>query len=1220
VLAQEQESPAQRQEQPLVNVQRNESIAQQQTTGISAKTTESVVVNFSTLASREALAPAPYKEPKVIREPGPAPRHKTVSVEDGAVLEEERPGIAYAPPEPLAPSPAASSSFKALEDNNTVIPPDTHGAVGPNHLMVVHNTQIRIQTRAGATISTVSLDSFWSTVPGPWAFGGGPNTFDPKVLYDPYNNRWMFTVTADAAETTSAVLIAVSLTSDPTGNWRLFRADADWSNSTWADYPSIGFNKNWIVVTVNMFELPPYQSFTGTHIYVFNKDSLYNSSTGSYTEFSDPLGATMAPAITYDNTLETMYLVEDYDGHRQLRLSSLTGTPASPAYTPSNIYPTAPEAGAWKSYPPGRSDFAPQLGSTRMIQTNDSRIQNVVYRNGSLWFAHTIFLPGSGTPTYSAVQWWELDPSGAIKQRGRVEDAAGQMFYAFPSIAVNKNNDVLIGYSRFSSQQYASANYSFRAGTDPVNTLRADAILKAGSAPYDKDFGSGRNRWGDYSSTVVDPLNDLDMWTIQEHSAPTSGGYTRWGTWWGRIGPATQVPLIQRGTVTATDGGTDPDTLIEPGENDNKLSVQLKNTGNGAATAISGKLTTSTAGVTITTDTSAYPNLAATTGVGTNTTPFAFNVASTVPCGQFISFTLTITYTGGGGPTVFVFTIPTGKAGVAVTKPRTGEAVAIPDKTSAGVNIPLVVSGFTGRISDLNFKFGGTACSTTAGSTTVGLDHTWVGDLVMTLTSPQGTVVTLMNQPGGDFNEGHNFCNTLLDDESAGISIQSVTTAQAPYVGSFKPNTPLSAFDGENPNGTWTLNVSDRAELDTGSVRAFSLIITPYECSMTDVLIQLGTVTATDGGSDPDTLIEPGENGNKLTIQLKNTGNGAATSVSAKLTSATPGVTITTNVSTYPNLAATTGVGTNTTPFAFNVASTVPCGQFITFTLTVTYTGGGSPRTFSFIVPTGKADVAVTRPRTGEAVAIPDNNVTGVNIPLVVSGFTGRISDLNFKFDGTACSTAVGATTVGLDHAWVSNLVVTLKSPQGTSVTIMNRPGGVNNSGHNFCNTMLDDESAGASIQTITTAQAPFTGSFKPNIPLSAFDGQDPNGTWTLNVSDRSAANTGSLRAFSLIITPYACSTTALATPFEVHSGKELASTPSAGGVSAMPLSWVSTNLFPLSEIFCISCVAPQESDVGCFAALTDRSLNLTAFLAGINQTPVQIGDETLRSAFMQKR
>ncbi|MGH8003638.1 MAG: hypothetical protein ACRECJ_02800, partial [Limisphaerales bacterium] len=91
----------------------------------------------------------------------------------------------------------------------------------------------------------------------------------------------------------------------------------------------------------------------------------------------------------------------------------------------------------------------------------------------------------------------------------------------------------LIGYSRFSASQFASGNYSYRASTDPANTLQPDVVLKAGEALYNKTGGGPANRWGDYSHTVVDPLDDKTLWTVQEYAeSPAS----LWGTWWGRIG------------------------------------------------------------------------------------------------------------------------------------------------------------------------------------------------------------------------------------------------------------------------------------------------------------------------------------------------------------------------------------------------------------------------------------------------------------------------------------------------------------------------------------------------------------------------------------------------------------------------------------------------------------------------------------------------------------
>jgi hypothetical protein len=156
-------------------------------------------------------------------------------------------------------------------------------------------------------ISTVSLNTFWQSV-------GAPSVFDPKVLYDPYARRWMFSAGADAFTSRSSVLLAVSQTSDPTGNWFLYRVDADRNNLSWADYPSIGFNKDWIVVTVNMFPIFTGLGFdyTGANIYVFNKTNLYAGSTAQFTLIQDisTIGFTIVPAVTYDDTLPTLHLIE----------------------------------------------------------------------------------------------------------------------------------------------------------------------------------------------------------------------------------------------------------------------------------------------------------------------------------------------------------------------------------------------------------------------------------------------------------------------------------------------------------------------------------------------------------------------------------------------------------------------------------------------------------------------------------------------------------------------------------------------------------------------------------------------------------------------------------------------------------------------------------------------------------------------------------------------
>ena len=288
-------------------------------------------------------------------------------------------------------------------------------------------------------------------------------------------------------------------------------------------------------------------------------------------------------------------------------------------------------------------------------------------------------------------------------------------------------------------------------------------------------------------------------------------------------------PFLELGTVTSTPTSGNGDAYIDPGESAN-IITQLINNGGAGTIGLVGTLSTSTPNVTITSAASNWPTLGPLGGSGSNNTPFTFNLSPAAECGISPEFTLTSSYTNGPlSPQTFTFHVQTGKPGtVPTTTSYPGSPVPIPDDNAAGVNIPFTVSGLS-TISKLVFSIDGTTCTAAAGASTVGIDHSWVGDVVIKLTSPSGTTVTLINHAGGTLNSGNNFCQTVLDD-AAPTSIQNVTVSGAPYTGTFAPASPLAAFNGETANGTWVLNVSDDAFLDTGTVRAFSLITTGFTC------------------------------------------------------------------------------------------------------------------------------------------------------------------------------------------------------------------------------------------------------------------------------------------------------------------------------------------------------------------------------------------------------
>jgi subtilisin-like proprotein convertase family protein len=105
---------------------------------------------------------------------------------------------------------------------------------------------------------------------------------------------------------------------------------------------------------------------------------------------------------------------------------------------------------------------------------------------------------------------------------------------------------------------------------------------------------------------------------------------------------------------------------------------------------------------------------------------------------------------------------------------------------------------------------------------TLDITHTYDADLEVYLVSPTGTRVELFTRVGG---WGADFTGTTLDEEAA----TSIADGAAPFSGTFRPEGLLSSFDGEDPNGTWTLEITDTMTADVGTLNAWSLEIAADE-------------------------------------------------------------------------------------------------------------------------------------------------------------------------------------------------------------------------------------------------------------------------------------------------------------------------------------------------------------------------------------------------------
>ncbi len=137
-----------------------------------------------------------------------------------------------------------------------------------------------------------------------------------------------------------------------------------------------------------------------------------------------------------------------------------------------------------------------------------------------------------------------------------------------------------------------------------------------------------------------------------------------------------------------------------------------------------------------------------------------------------------------------------------------------------------VVSGLDTPITDVNVNF----------SIAISRDSL----ITAVLTSPGGTQVTLFSAVGGF---GSGFTSTTLDDQ-ANVSISSGT---APFSGSYSPSSPLSAFDGQNAAGDWSLKVSDSSSNRHGNGVSGTLV--NWSVTITTGSEE-STVTGPDGSFD----------------------------------------------------------------------------------------------------------------------------------------------------------------------------------------------------------------------------------------------------------------------------------------------------------------------------------------------------------------------------------
>ncbi len=472
-----------------------------------------------------------------------------------------------------APAPSPLISFDGINNLAGVAPPDTQGDIGPDHYVQWVNLHLAAWSINRSTwtptlvLGPVAANSIWTSLGGDCAT---TNDGDPIVLWDRFRSRWVISQFAlpNYPSGPSKTSIAVSKTADPTGAWWLYCYD--YSPTTMNDYPKFGVWPDGYYYTCNQFL--NFSSWGGAGLVVFEADKMINGDPTAR-QLKIDLGAV---SLNYGGVLPAHfegtnnppagsgYFVEVDDSSWMsppLAQDSISLWKAhvdwtTPSFTvgvgglPDLTIPVT-------NFTPlciGNRNCIPQPGTTQRVDAiADRGMYRLQYRNFGTYEAMVFNITVDSGSAVAGVRWFELrkdsgHPDWYLYQEGTYAPADGKHRW-MGSAAQDHMGDLCIGYSLSDgTATYPSVGYAGRLAGDPLGTLpQSEVILHAGAASQ-----TGVNRWGDYSSMSIDPVDDCTFWYTQEYS---TGGWD-----W-----ATRIGAFKFGTCSIGPTGTLSGTVVDAG-------------------------------------------------------------------------------------------------------------------------------------------------------------------------------------------------------------------------------------------------------------------------------------------------------------------------------------------------------------------------------------------------------------------------------------------------------------------------------------------------------------------------------------------------------------------------------------------------------------------------------------------------------------------------------
>ncbi|MDX2003435.1 MAG: T9SS type A sorting domain-containing protein [Chitinophagales bacterium] len=415
-----------------------------------------------------------------------------------------RPGFAKKSPSSVAEVPIITSSFEGNYTDG--LPNDNDLAIsnGGQLISVINSNIIFFDTQTDSLLFSISLEDFSDTL------GLTASMYDPKVMYDPQQDRFIFVCLSGNTDSTSNIVLAFSASNQLMGGWYFYRLPGDaLNNNTWTDYPMLALTEDELFLTANSLindTFPP--SVSDSWKYLFQQSFIWQiDKARGYA--GDSLITRYHYNILFNNKpIRNLCPVRggsDLQGPNLFLLSNRNFDLLNDTIFVVQVTGTINQPGlqvlvnfARTDIPYGLPPDADQKGN-RLLQTNDARILAAYYENNRIHYVQNCYNPTSDTARSAIYHGIINDPGISNNIEGYIigDDS---LDFGYPNIAYSGrypgDEEAIITFLHTSEDTSASISAVFYNG----NSGYSDRItIKQGETFVTR--GGSYVRWGDYTGS-----------------------------------------------------------------------------------------------------------------------------------------------------------------------------------------------------------------------------------------------------------------------------------------------------------------------------------------------------------------------------------------------------------------------------------------------------------------------------------------------------------------------------------------------------------------------------------------------------------------------------------------------------------------------------------------------------------------------------------------------